>query len=68
MPEGEPQKFVPIVIKRKVESSLLPTKHGEIVGDGILDRLNEIFGGTEAQIPTIGRSSDSGAVLKVSRK
>ena len=64
VPEGEPQKFVPIVIKRKVESALLPTKHDEMVGDKVLDRLNEIFGGTEAQIPAIDRSSDSATVLK----
>lgn len=64
VPEGEPQKFLPVVIKRKIESSLLPTKHGEMVGDLILNRLNEIFGGTEAQIPTIDRSSDSGTALK----
>lgn len=64
VPEGQPQKFVPTIIKRKIESALLPIKYDEMVGDKVLDRLNEIFGGTEAQIPAIDRSSDSATVLK----
>lgn len=64
VPEGEPQKFVPTVIKRKVEKVLLPATYDEMVGEKILDRLNEIFGSTEAQIPAIDRSSDSATVLK----
>ena len=64
VPEGEPQKFVSTVIKRKVESALLPAKLDELVGDKVLDRLNETFGGTEARIPAIDRSSDSTTVLK----
>ena len=64
VPEGEPQKFVPIVIKRKVESALLPSMHDEMVGDKVLNRLAEVFGGTEAQIPAIDKSSDSATVLK----
>jgi len=62
--EGEPQKFVPIVIKRNVESASLGAKFDEMVGDRILDRLDEIFGRTEAQIPQVDRSSDAASVLK----
>lgn len=68
VPEGEAQKFVPVVIRRKVESALLPARHDEMVGDKVLDRLNEIFAGTEAQIPAIDKSSDSAAVLRALRQ
>ena len=64
VPEGEPQKFVPTIIKRKIEIALLPMKYDEMVGDKVLDRFREIFGGTEAQVPGIDISSDSATVLK----
>jgi len=54
--ESEIQKFVPKVIRRKadlVDDSLLPVRHGEIVGSLILDRLIEIFGNTPSAIPSI---------------
>ena len=66
-PEGEPQKFVPTIVKRKIDSALLPMKYDEMVGSVVLDRFTEIFGSTEAQmLPAIdtSRSSDSATVLK----
>mmetsp|Transcript_33174 Transcript_33174/g.66927 ORF Transcript_33174/g.66927 Transcript_33174/m.66927 type:complete len:396 (-) Transcript_33174:38-1225(-) len=64
--EGEPQKFVPNVVRRTVDTKLLPIKHSEAVGNKILNRLNDIFSGTEAAIPTMkpGSQPDSELVLK----
>ena len=64
--EGELQKFVPNVVRRTVDTKLLPIKHSEAVGNKILNRLNDIFSGTEAAIPTMkpGSKPDSELVLK----
>ncbi|KAL7478336.1 hypothetical protein ACHAW6_004105 [Cyclotella cf. meneghiniana] len=65
--EGEPQQFVKVVVKR--DSSLsngdLLKKHTEIVGNAILDKLNEKFSDTPSAIPRFesGSKPDSTAVL-----
>lgn len=54
------QKFSPKVIRRSLDledNSLLPLRHGDIVGTLILDQLNEIFGNTPSAIPFIEDSS-----------
>ena len=64
--EGEPQKFVPTIIKRSIDTHSLPIKHSELVGNKILNRLNDIFSGTEAAIPAMepGSKPDSALVLR----
>lgn len=63
--EDRPQKFVSVIIKRdpSLTNKMLGPEHSRIVGCGILDRLEEIFGGTESAIPKVERNSkpDSGA-------
>lgn len=53
--EDEPQQFVSKVIRRdpSISTSVLVTKHDELVGTKILDRLIEKFGETASAIPTI---------------
>ena len=53
--DDKPQKFVPVVIKRK--PSLTNEMLGRLVGSAILDRLEEIFGATGSAIPKIARGS-----------
>ncbi len=53
--DGEPQKFVKVVVKRdpSLTNNILPQKHTELVGNSILDKLNEKFGDTASSIPEI---------------
>lgn len=51
VPEGEPQKFQPIVVKRQLPDNLLAPTHVKLVGSAILDRLEEIFGASDARLP-----------------
>ena len=53
--EGQPQKFNAVVVKRdsSTRNSDLPRIHTEIVGNAILDKLNETFGHTASAIPKI---------------
>ena len=53
VPEGEPQQFQTVVIKRDPDltNDLLAPTHKKMVGSAILDRLEEIFGETDARIP-----------------
>ena len=57
--EGEPQKFVKVVVRRDRALTIndLPLKHTEIVGNAILDKLNEKFGETASAIPKIDSGS-----------
>lgn len=52
VPENQPQKFQTVVVKRDpaLTNALLAPTHKKIVGSAILDRLNEIFGSTDARI------------------
>jgi len=60
--EDEPQKFVPVVIKRNpsLTNERLGPEHSRMVGSAILDRLEEIFGATESAIPKISPGSRPG--------
>lgn len=54
--ESSAQRFVSKVIRRKPEysdNSLLPVKHGEIVGSLILEKLQDTFGNTSSSIPPL---------------
>lgn len=57
--DDKPQKFVPVVIKRKpsLTNEMLGPEHSRLVGSAILDRLEEIFGATGSAIPKIARGS-----------
>jgi hypothetical protein len=57
--EGQPQKFVSAVIKRdpSLKNDMLATEHSQLVGNAILDRLDETFGGTKSAIPSIPKSA-----------
>jgi len=59
VPEGEPQKFVTKLVRRdpSLSDDMLAARHSSIVGSTILDRLEEVFGGTKAAIPKIARGS-----------
>lgn len=59
--EGQPQKFVSAVIKRdpSLKNDMLATEHSQLVGNAILDRLDETFGGTKSAIPSIPKSATS---------
>jgi len=65
--EGEPQQFVKVVVKRDPSLTIsdLARKHTEIVGNAILDKLNEKFGDTPSAIPKIeaGSRPDPNALL-----
>lgn len=54
--DSSAQRFVSKVIRRKPEysdNSLLPVKHGEIVGSLILQKLEDTFGNTTSSIPPL---------------
>jgi hypothetical protein len=57
--EGEPQKFAPTVIKRdpRLTNDKLGMEHDKLVGTAILNRLEEVFGGTDSAIPNISPES-----------
>lgn len=57
--EGQPQKFVSAVIKRdpSLKNDMLATEHSQLVGNAILDRLDETFGVTKSAIPSIPKSA-----------
>jgi hypothetical protein len=57
--EDMPQKFVPVVVRRdpSMKNSMLGPEHTRKVGAIILDRLEEIFGGSDSAIPKIPRKS-----------
>ena len=67
--EGEPQKFDAVVVRRDptIKNNDLPRIHTEIVGNAILDKLIEKFGGTASAIPKIepGSRPDADALLAV---
>lgn len=50
-----PQKFVTAVIKRdpSLKNEMLASEHDRLVGDAILNRLNELFDGTGSAIPKL---------------
>jgi hypothetical protein len=54
--ENEPQKFVKVVVRRdpSLINDRLAEEHGRIVGDAILNRLDEVFGDTAASLPKYG--------------
>lgn len=53
VPEGEPQKFADVVIRRDptITNDRLGAEHSKRVGTLILNRLNEIFDNTPSAIP-----------------
>lgn len=57
--EDKPMKFVPAVVKRdpRLTNAMLAPEHSRMVGSLILDRLDELFGQTDAAIPSIERGS-----------
>eukprot|EP00804_Cyclotella_cryptica_P031249 CCRYP_011058-RD/>CCRYP_011058-RD protein AED:0.12 eAED:0.12 QI:513/1/1/1/0/0/3/336/365 len=65
--EGEAQQFVKVVVKRdsSLTNSDLTRRHTEIVGNAILDKLNEKFSGTPSAIPEIelGSTPDASTLL-----
>lgn len=65
VPDGELQKFKGVVVRRQIDSKNLAVRHGEIVGDMILDRLNQIFAATDSAIPTMppGSRPEASTVL-----
>lgn len=65
--EDQPQKFETVVVKRDpaLTNGDLPIKHTELVGNEILDKLIEKFGGTASALPTIeaGSRPDANTML-----
>ncbi|KAL7556159.1 hypothetical protein ACA910_006266 [Epithemia clementina (nom. ined.)] len=61
VPEGEPQKFVDVLIRRdpSITNDLLPVEHSKRVGVRILNRLEELFDDTPSAIPKFSSSSSS---------
>jgi hypothetical protein len=57
--EDRPQKFVPVIIKRdpNLKNSMLGPEHNREVGELIVNRLEEIFGGPDSAIPKILHNS-----------
>jgi hypothetical protein len=53
--EGEPQQFATKVIRRDpaISNDRLPAEHSGRVGVAILDRFDDIFGGTASALPKI---------------
>lgn len=53
--EDEPQRFDTVVVRRdpSLTNADLPRRHTELVGNAILDKLDETFGGTASAIPKI---------------
>ena len=66
--EGQPQKFVSTVIKRdpRLKNDMLASEHDNIVGNAILDRLDETFGGTDSAIPEIDSGNKSAETVLAS--
>mmetsp|Transcript_11826 Transcript_11826/g.23037 ORF Transcript_11826/g.23037 Transcript_11826/m.23037 type:complete len:209 (+) Transcript_11826:193-819(+) len=66
--DGEPQQFVNVVVRRdpSLTNNILSQKHSELVGNSILDKLNEKFGDTASCIPKIepGSRPDAAKVLE----
>lgn len=64
--EEEKQEFVTTIIRRDPEfldNALLPSRHDELVGTKILDRLNELFSSTTSAIPAIDKYSDANRIV-----
>ena len=60
--EDEKQEFITKVIKRdpaKLSNAMLPQRHYEIVGNKILEKLDELFGETPSAIPPVNSQSTS---------
>ena len=59
--EDEKQQFIAKVIKRdpSLDNSKLAQRHDELVGEKILDKLNETFAQTASAIPSIQSGSSS---------
>lgn len=59
--EDEKQQFISKVIKRdpSLDNSKLAQRHDELVGEKILDKLNETFAQTASAIPSIQAGSSS---------
>ena len=57
--EGQPQKFIATVIKRdpSLKNDMLAIEHDRLVGNAILDRLDETFGQTESAIPKVPKEA-----------
>jgi hypothetical protein len=57
--DDKPQKFVSVLIKRNpsLTNDMLGPEHSRLVGSAILDRLEEIFGGTGSALPNIPAGS-----------
>jgi len=57
--EDKPQKFVPVIIKRdpNLKNSMLGPEHNREVGELILNRFEDVFGGTDSAIPKISPNS-----------
>jgi hypothetical protein len=56
------QEFVTKVIRRDpavLSNAMLPNRHSEIVGDKILDKLDELFGATPSKIPALDSESNA---------
>lgn len=58
-PEGEPQQFTTVVVKRDpgiTNDKLAPT-HSQLVASSILTKFDETFGETDARIPKVAPQS-----------
>mmetsp|Transcript_4513 Transcript_4513/g.5221 ORF Transcript_4513/g.5221 Transcript_4513/m.5221 type:complete len:372 (-) Transcript_4513:36-1151(-) len=53
--EDQPQRFVSTLIKRDplLTNEMLSKQHSKLVGTDIIDKLDEIFGGTPSEIPSV---------------
>ena len=51
--DDKPQKFVPVIVRRdpRLTNVMLGPEHDRLVGAAIIDRINEIFDGTDSAIP-----------------
>jgi hypothetical protein len=59
VPDDKPQTFVPVLIRRDptMTNEKLAPEHSRMVGSTILDRLEDLYGTTDAAIPKIPRGS-----------
>jgi hypothetical protein len=66
--EDQPQKFVPVVIKRDpdITNDMLATRHSQLVGKAIIDKLDETFGSTASGIPKIPQGALNAEALLAS--
>lgn len=69
--EGEPQTFVTTIVRRdpSITNDMLATRHSQLVGKAILDRLDETFANTASAIPIVpsGRLDSTATLVSLTQ-